>query len=137
MSVNTYALIRGNHSAFDIAMKIRELNLAEVVSVHFTSIEDMFKIVLRPNWTPEQAALPIFQRGDRDHVTLTVHNNGSCSCDYAYVTKEAATLISTGTGGIRLELLTGIANEYGGWIQDETVEDGVYIDVDTNERFEI
>lgn len=137
MAVNTYALIRGFHSPFDIALKIRELNLAEVESIYFSGmLDNLFKIVVRPNWTEEQKALPVYLRDKREHITLTVHANGSCACDYEYVTKEPATLISTGVGGIRLEILTELAKAYGGWIQDETVEDDVYTDVHTNERFE-
>ncbi len=133
MGVNTKAIIRGFVSAMDIALLIRDKGWAEVDSVKFTFNENMYKLVVRPNWTEEEMNIPLHLRTKREKMTFHVFENGDCACDYDFVTKGNATLILASSRNFNTELLTKIAENYGGWVQNEAIKPDVYTDVHTLE----
>jgi hypothetical protein len=134
MSVDYKGIIKGNHSAIDIAKAIATYYGGDHFKIRFgsESLIDFglglgrgidgghFVLDFDEEFSEEVKALRPWERGKhRVHRMMHIHTDGSCACDYAEITTEPMTYVSLGHWGECKEIIDALVAHFGGYINDE------------------
>lgn len=138
MSVDYKGLIRGNHSAIDIAKVIAKTYGGSHFQIQFGNEsttdhgyglgagidQGHFVLTFDQEFSPEVKALrPWARKAHRIHRQMHIFTDGACACDYQDVTTEPMTYVSLGHWGDCQEIICALVAHFGGYVRDEAGAD--------------
>lgn len=125
MSVTISGLIAGNLNPLEMVELIRKSYGGDNFSIHYTSIDNMYKIRFTENLTDEQMKLKPWERTKHKvDRTMFLWTNSECAGDYEHVTQAEMTLFSLGAFGDAENIIKSMVNtSWFGFIKNELNSD--------------